>query len=254
MNEVATTRKLPKIEDLYNNAEVALGQNQLNLILNHEPKNDWVKEHPTIRGYKYIPIEVTEYLLTALFTRWWVEIKDTKLVANSVVVTVRLWVIDPLTQQPMFNDGLGAAPIQTDKGAGAIDFNQMKASAIQMGAPAAESYAIKDASEKFGKIFGKDLNRKNGMGYSEMLNSKISYYTDNAVATDGQKRYIEQLISSSSLPEEQKQRIEREYLDYMAFEAEITIDYLKDNQLHPIFDNARPSAKDIINTVKEQTK
>jgi len=35
----------------------------------------------------------------------------------------------------------------------------MKTMAIQMGAPAAESLAVKDAAEKIGRIFGRDVNR-----------------------------------------------------------------------------------------------
>jgi len=35
-------------------------------------------------------------------------------------------------------------------------------------APAAESYAVKDAAEKIGKIFGKDLNRADQIVYDEL--------------------------------------------------------------------------------------
>ena len=34
--------------------------------------------------------------------------------------------------------------------------------------PAAESYAVKDAAEKIGKIFGKDLNRADQIVYDEL--------------------------------------------------------------------------------------
>lgn len=240
---------LVKIEELYSDKQLALKNNELNTLLNHDPKPTWVKEHPTIRDYKYIPVEIIEYILTSIFTRWWVEVKDVKLVANSVVVTVRVWVIDPITNKEMWQDGIGAAPIQTDKGAGAIDFNQMKASAIQMGAPAAESYAIKDAAEKFGRIFGKDLNRKNGMGYAEMLNSKIAYFNDNKPASDNQLRYIESLINSSTLPEEQRKRIEIEYLSYMDFEAELAINHLLANQQDAMFDRAQGSQTELASSV-----
>ena len=250
---VQADRKLPKIEELYSNSSLVAKNTELNIILNSPPKATWIKEHPTIANYKYIPIEVTEYLLTMIFVRWWVEVKDVKLVANSVVVTVRLWVIDPVTGDEIFQDGIGAAPIQTKQGSGAIDFNEMKSAAIQMGAPAAESYAIKDAAEKFGKIFGKDINRKNGMDYAEALNSRIVYY-DDAPASDDQKRYIERLIPTSTFDEDQRTRIEREYLDYRSYEAEMCITSLLENQLHPIFDNARPTQTDIKETIKQQTK
>ena len=38
-----------------------------------------------------------------------------------------------------------------------------------MAAPSAESFAIKDAAEKLGKIFGKDLNRKDAMAYDSLI-------------------------------------------------------------------------------------
>jgi hypothetical protein len=44
----------------------------------------------------------------------------------------------------------------------------MNSSAIQIGAPSSESFAVKDACEKFGRIFGKDLNRKDNVNYDRL--------------------------------------------------------------------------------------
>ena len=115
-----------------------------------------------------MPIERIEFLLTAIFTKWRVEIKDAKIVANSFVTTVRLHYLDPVTCQWDWQDGIGASPLQTDSGAGAIDFNKIKSAAVMMAAPAAESYAVKDAAEKLGKLFGKDLNRKDELNYMSL--------------------------------------------------------------------------------------
>jgi len=41
-------------------------------------------------------------------------------------------------------------------------------------APAAESYAFKDAAEKFGKIFGKDINRKDNITYIDRIYASIN--------------------------------------------------------------------------------
>jgi len=139
------------------------------VILNQQPPATWLAEHPMLRGYKYIPIERVEWLLSRIFGKWWVEIKETAILANSVVVTVRLWVVNPLTGEHQFQDGIGAAPVQTDKGAGASDWNAVKSDGVQKAAPSAESYAIKDAAEKFGKIFGKDVSRKMNLDYNSML-------------------------------------------------------------------------------------
>lgn len=171
LQRAAEQHKVPTIVEIYSNDSIPVLKKdaQLQTLLNQEPKPEWVKLHPMTRE-PYIPIERVEWLLTNIFLRWRVEIKDTKLIANSVAVTVRLWYFDHVTKEWLWQDGLGAAPLQTDKGAGATDFNAIKSSAVQIGAPAAESYAVKDAAEKIGKIFGKDLNRKEVISYQSLEN------------------------------------------------------------------------------------
>ena len=171
--ETTIARQLPAIADLYNEAEIeTLSERaQLAFLLNQPPAPSWVKEHPNIAGYKYLPIERVEYLLSRIFIKWRVEVKEVKLIANSCQVTVRLHVLDPITGEWDWQDGVGASPLQTDKGKGAIEFNYLKNSAVMMAAPAAETFAVKDAAEKFGKIFGKDLNRKDVVAYDALLNT-----------------------------------------------------------------------------------
>ena len=163
--------KLPTIQELRSDVMTKADQNDLNIILNVEPPKEWVKQHPFAKNVKYLPIERIEYLLTRIFLKWFVEIKSTQIAANSIVVTVRLYYQDVLTKEMLWQDGIGAAPLQTDKGAGAVDFNAIKSDAVMKAAPAAESYAIKDAAEKIGKIFGKDLNRADKIMYDNLLGS-----------------------------------------------------------------------------------
>jgi len=151
--------------------ETKKDQNDLNILLNQPPKQEWVKDHPMAKGVKYIPIERIEYLLTRLFLQWRVEIKQIQVIANSCVVSVRLHYQNILDNDWSWQDGIGAAPIQTDQGKGAMDWNYAKNDGVMKAAPAAESYAIKDAAEKIGKIFGKDLNRKDEIGYNSLLGS-----------------------------------------------------------------------------------
>lgn len=161
--------KLPTLQDLLTDTEDSLKQNALTVLLNQDPPAKWLVQHPMIRDYRYIPIEKIEYLLTRIFGNWNVEIRGTQIVANSVVVTVRLHVNNPISGEAMWQDGIGAAPIQTDKGAGATDWNAVKTDGVQKAAPAAETYAVKDAAEKFGKIFGRDVSRKGSMNYTDLL-------------------------------------------------------------------------------------
>lgn len=157
--ETNNEKKLPTIDELYSNKELMVKQTALQILLNASPQKQWIKEN---NGIKYLPIGVVEFLLTSIFRKWWVEVKNVQLIANSVVVTVRLYVIDPLSGEVLFNDGIGAAPIITKKDAGATEFDKILSNSVQMSAPSAESYAIKDAAEKFGKIFGADISRKEG--------------------------------------------------------------------------------------------
>lgn len=160
-------RKLPSLNDIYSDVESTTKNTALAVILNAEPPQEWVKIHPMTK-FKYIPIERVEYLLTRIFGKWKVEVKESGILANSVQVIIRLYYIDPVSGDWDWQDGIGASPLQTNAGAGAIDFNQIKNAAVQMAAPAAESYAIKDAAEKLGKIFGKDLNRKDEINYQDL--------------------------------------------------------------------------------------
>ena len=163
--------KLPSIISLYKESELSevANENKLVVLLNQKPQDSWIRIHPFSKT-KYIPIEIVEWLLTRIFIKWRVEVLDTKLMANAVLVTVRLHYKDPVTGEWEWQDGIGAQPLQTDKGAGATDFNKIKSDAVAKAAPSAESYAIKDAAEKLGKLFGKDLNRKDEMNYDAFLN------------------------------------------------------------------------------------
>lgn len=159
-NQLIGKPKLPDINDLYGDLEQTAKKNDLNLLLNQPPHASWVQKNKYANNSNYIPIEKVEYLLTSIYQSWKVEIKETSVIANSVVVTVRLHVQNPINGEWDWQDGIGAAPIQTQSGAAATDFTKVTTNAVQMAAPAAESYAVKDAAEKLGKIFGKDINRK----------------------------------------------------------------------------------------------
>ena len=198
-------RSLVKLEDLYkdNAIEVVHKQNELNALLNQPPKKEWLQEHPTARGVIYLPIERVEFLLTAIFSRWRFEVKVVQTIANSVVVTGRLHVQNPLTLEWDWQDGVGAAVIQTEKGAGALDFDKVNSMAVMKAAPAAESFAIKDAAEKFGKIFGKDLNRKHSSDYSFLADKyagkaeelELRLRISNLIAENQDKEQIQPIIS-----------------------------------------------------------
>ncbi len=169
--------------ELYENDSLStiFRQSALSDILNSEPKKEWIKAHPTAKlkiidengneksiPLPYIPISRVEWLLKNIFIKYRIEVKDTKLIGNSVSVTVRVYYFDHILNEWDWQDGLGACPLQTDKGAGAVDFSALKSSAVQIAAPAAESYAIKDACEKIGNIFGANIARNYNADYESI--------------------------------------------------------------------------------------
>lgn len=139
---------------------------RLKQILNVEPPAKWVRENPYARGVKYLPIDKVELMLDTIFQEWRSEIKSVSQLAQSVVCVVRVHYRNPVTGEWSFCDGVGATPLKTDKGYDAADMAHIKSDAVSTGAPAAESYAIKDAAEHLGKIFGRDLNRSDTVSFS----------------------------------------------------------------------------------------
>ena len=216
-------KQLPNLSDLYDgDIELKDDQNKLNILLNQPPKASWIKDHPFARGVKYIPIGRIEYLLTRLFIKWWVEVKSIQTIANSCVVTIRLHYQNIENNEWSCQDGIGAAPIQTEKDSGAMDWNKVRTDSVMKAAPAAESYAIKDAAEKIGKIFGKDLNRKDEIIYNSlpdiMPEEKISI---------SQYGYLEELIRKSTYDDDMKDKLYSEatkvesYAEYEAMKNKL---------------------------------
>lgn len=164
-------KNLPSLQDLYKgDLEVVQAENKLNLLLNQNTNPKWIKTHPFAKDVKYLSIARIEFLLTSIFINWQVEIRNVQMIANSVVTTIRLHYQDPVTNEMRWQDGVGAAPIQTDKDAGAADFNKVKNDAVMKAAPASETFAVKDAAHKLGNIFGKDLNRRDEIVYDGLAN------------------------------------------------------------------------------------
>lgn len=171
--------KLPTLTQLYEDKELTLKESALAQILNAPPKKEWILQHPMLKT-DYLPVNRVEWLLNNIFGKWHLEIKNTQLIANSVVVTIRLHYRDPITSEMLWMDGIGAAPLQVNSGSSPTDWTQVKGAAVQMAAPTATSGAFKDAAGRLGNIFGKDLNRKQQINYEGIMDkfTKDEHYTN----------------------------------------------------------------------------
>lgn len=169
---------------------------RLKSILNSPVNTKWLKNHPTAKNVKYLPIDKIEILLDMIFQEWRIEILSISQLAQSVCATVRVHYKNPITGEWSFHDGVGASPLQTNAGKSAADLANIKNNAVQLAAPAAKSYAIKDAVEHLGKMFGRDINRSDTVGYEFLYGQE-----DKSKAEDNSQELIAQLKSSKNLKE-----------------------------------------------------
>lgn len=178
-------RNLPTLADLSGDLELAFKNDDLNILLNSPVPASWVKQHPMVRikvpdgnggemsiPLPYVPVKKVKMVFKRIFQKPKWEIKNVGQILNAIYVTGTLSAPNPITGEWESQDGCGAAPIQMDKGATQGDLTAIKSNAIQIALPAAESYAWKNAAEKFGDIFGGNLIDLDNAGYKPMFDEK----------------------------------------------------------------------------------
>lgn len=150
-----------QVKELWADPEYMGKVNEFNAILNQEPTKEWIK---TLAGanIKYLPIERIEWLLTSIFGQFNYEVRNVAVIEGSITATVRVHLFNPVLGDWFFVDGVGAAAILSGEG----DM------AVALALPAAKTYAVKDAVEPLGKIFGKDLNRADQIQYDNLSKGK----------------------------------------------------------------------------------
>lgn len=167
-------KQLPTLKDLHSDPETAFKNDQFKTLLNQPPHASWLKKHPMAKkkvngqfvAAEYLPIDKYEFLLDVIFQDWKIEILNVSLLLNSVCVTVRVHYRNPTTGEWSYHDGIGAKSVQVDQGAAPANLGAIKDAAIQMAAPSAKSYAIKDACEHLGALFGRNINREGAIMFS----------------------------------------------------------------------------------------
>lgn len=164
--------KLPTIAELFEDSIEQAGKTEsLNFILSTQPPANWIKEHPIIPNYRYLPIDKVEHLLRKIFKKYRIEVVREGTAFNGVFVVVRVHYLNPVSGEMDFHDGIGACQLQTKAGASPADLANINHGAISMAFPIAKTVAIKDACDHFGVIFGCNLNRKDTIPFE--MDAKI---------------------------------------------------------------------------------
>lgn len=164
------SKQLPTLQELHYDVETAFKNDQLKLLLNQKPQAAWLKKHPLATKKvtdslgtrevpaEYLPIDKVEFMMDRIFQEWRVEVLREGVMFHSIYVTVRVHYKNPVTGEWSYHDGVGGVKAQSDAKA-TFGSDSIKASAVQIGLPAAKSYAIKDACEHLGDLFGRNVNR-----------------------------------------------------------------------------------------------
>lgn len=165
---MSNTRNLPTLADLHKTPEEAFKNDSFLSILNTPPPQKWIKKNKFADNSDYLPIDKVEFLLDSIFQLWKVEVRQVQQLLTSIEVTIRLHYLHPVTGEWSFHDGVAAKEIQTKAGSGPLkhDLSNISPGALQMAVPIAKSIAIRDAADHLGKIFGRDLNRKDTVEFA----------------------------------------------------------------------------------------
>ena len=178
MNE---KNQLPTLAELTHDVELSYKNDAFNLLLSQQPPAIWVKKHPYIRDYNYLPIDKVEHLLKKIFKQYRIEITNQGTSFNGVWVTVRVHFLNPTNNEWSYHDGIGACQLQTKKDTSPADLANINNGALQMAFPIAKTIAIKDACDMFGNLFGANLNRR------DTIEFKVDENTLNFIKSNKEK-------------------------------------------------------------------
>jgi len=150
---------------------------QLNSILCTKPNEQWVQTNKYANNSKYLPIDKVEFLLRKIFKQFKIEITGNGVAFNGVWVSVRVHYVDPISKEWRYHDGIGAQELQVKQGSSPAQLENINKGALSMAFPIAKSYAVKDACDHLGDIFGANLNRKN----------TVDFYVDKNIIDNAEK-------------------------------------------------------------------
>ena len=151
---------LPTLADIYSDdIQSGASDEKLNLLLSADPKPSWIRSRE-INGkeFKYLPIDKVEFLLRRIFGQFRIKVLAVNQIHGGVQVSVRVYYLLPPNHEQervwAFQDGVGA-----------VTLNQNFE--LEPAVPLAKTFAVKDACDHIGNIFGANLNRLDVITYKK---------------------------------------------------------------------------------------
>lgn len=149
----------------------------------NEPADE--KQVKKLNGVNYLPIGYVESKLDSIYSGLWsIENIHTTIMLNSILVELELKVYNFIIGQWITRAGVGAVPVQLQKDKKVITPEDIQTFAIQKGAPAAKAFALKNAAQSLGVIFGRNINRTGDYEYLPLSEAVAEYEEQNSAITD----------------------------------------------------------------------
>ncbi len=149
------------METFEENEKIRIQLQDFTKRLNTEPNRAEFEKTPDGKA-NTLPISFVEMTLDEIFLGQW-EILNIHYsqIFNEVVGTGELVVWHPITGRALHRAGFAAVVITQDQGAAIADFNMTKKkNALDLTFPKLKAEITKNAAQTLGKIFGRDINRK----------------------------------------------------------------------------------------------
>lgn len=125
------------------------------------PPTNEIKINKYANNTKYLPISFVEMTLDEIFLGLWsTKNFNFQVVANEIVGTIDLEVYHPTAQKWITRSGCAAVQIQQSQGASITEIDKKIKNTLEKDFPHLKADCIKNAAKSIGKLFGRDLNRK----------------------------------------------------------------------------------------------
>ncbi|HYH14326.1 MAG TPA: hypothetical protein VD794_03845 [Flavisolibacter sp.] len=148
--------------------------------LNQEPPLDSIDKTPDGKAFTILISHIEMTLDEYFFGLWQTENFKWSVVANEIVGSIDLLVFHTVSQTWLKRTGAASIQIMVNAGTNALDVNNKKANALDMGFPKLKAECLKNAAQSLGKIYGRDLNRKKADNFNGLLKQDKAAAATNA--------------------------------------------------------------------------
>lgn len=172
------------IEKVDPKLELLMKLEQFIAALSKQPPSNELKATPDNKA-RFLPIDFVETKLDELFFGMWETVNfKWNVIANEVVGSLELKVFNPNANTWLTRTGAASIQIMVDavpddiknnrqaKNRWALDPENKKSNALDMGFPKLKTECLKNAAISLGNAFGRNLNRQEKDNYSPMVTTK----------------------------------------------------------------------------------